>query len=198
MPRTTSLLLVAVALALAAPARGAAQHASYRLADAPERLRPAIGRAEAVMGELQKVLITTLTAQMKMGGAVGALATCHTEAAPIARRVAAESGIRVGRTSSRLRNAGNAAPEWARPFVAGPTSGRAGDAQAVAVDLGDRVGVLRPIATVTLCTTCHGPVDQLAPDVREKLRVLYPQDRAVDFRDGDLRGWMWAEVSITP
>jgi hypothetical protein len=59
------------------------------------------------------------------------------------------------------------------------------------------VGVLRPIGTVSLCTTCHGSTSELSADVRERLRALYPQDEAVGFREGDLRGWLWAEVALT-
>jgi hypothetical protein len=183
-------------LALAMPAHCVAQHASYTLTEAPAYLRPAITQAEAVFGELQKALLSALTSELKAGGPLRALTICHTEAEPIARRVSAESGILVGRTSLRLRNPDNIAPEWARPFLGGPASGRASDARTWAVDLGDRVGVLRPIGTVSLCTTCHGPRGELAQDVRGKLQSLYPHDQAVGFREGDLRGWMWAEVPL--
>ena len=60
------------------------------------------------------------------------------------------------------------------------------------VDLGDRIGVLRPIGTAPLCLTCHGPA--LAPEVREALAAKYPKDAARGFREGDLRGLLWAEV----
>jgi len=194
-----SVFLFALALvATTAQAVATAQHASYPLSDAPERLRPAIARAEAVFGELQKALLSALSTELKAGGPIRALTICHTEAEPIARRVAGESGILVGRTSDRLRNPDNTAPEWARPFVATPTSRFANDARALVVDLGDRVGVLRPIGTASLCTTCHGPRSELAPDVRKELQSLYPRDEAVGFREGDLRGWMWAEVPLAP
>jgi hypothetical protein len=181
---------------LALPARSAAQHASYAPTEIPAHLLPAVVKAEAVFGELQKALLAALSSEIAAGGPVRALSACHIEATPIARRVEAESGILVGRTSHRLRNTDNVAPKWARPFMAQPASGRASDAQPRVIDLGDRVGVLRPIGTVALCTKCHGPRSELADDVRGKLQSLYPNDQAVGFREGDLRGWMWAEVPL--
>jgi hypothetical protein len=188
MLRLGFVVLSASALVLATHASAAAQPLSYALDNAPERLRPAIARAEMVFGELQKALLSALSTELQAGGPLRALTICHTEAEPIARRVAAESGILVGRTSHRLRNVGNTAPEWARPFVAAPTSSRANEATALVVDLGDRAGVLRPIGTASLCTPCHGPRSELSLEVREKLQSLYPRDEAVGFREGDLRG----------
>jgi hypothetical protein len=133
---------------------------------------------------------------LNAGGPARALSTCHSEAARIAERVIAESGIKVGRTSQRLRNPRNLAPGWAQHFVADGNDRKAADARAMAVDLGNRVGVLRPISTATLCTNCHGPENALSQEVRERLRALYPDDRGVGFQPGDLRGWMWAEVPL--
>ena len=67
------------------------------------------------------------------------------------------------------------------------------DAEPHIIDLGDRMGVLKPINTLGLCTNCHG--NDIAPDVGRTLADAYPEDRAVGFEAGDLRGWMWAEVS---
>jgi hypothetical protein len=64
------------------------------------------------------------------------------------------------------------------------------------VDLGDRVGVLRPIGTAGVCLQCHGPVSRLSPDVLAYLAQAYPDDRAVGFEEGDLRGFAWAEAPV--
>jgi hypothetical protein len=56
------------------------------------------------------------------------------------------------------------------------------------------LGALLPIHLKEQCVTCHGPAESIADDVREKLLELYPHDRAVGFKEGDLRGWFWVEV----
>jgi mono/diheme cytochrome c family protein len=64
----------------------------------------------------------------------------------------------------------------------------------VAVDLGDRVGVLQPLATGALCTSCHGTAERVPDDVKAFLRAAYPGDNAFGFAEGDLRGFVWAEA----
>jgi len=53
---------------------------------------------------------------------------------------------------------------------------------------------MRPIAHRAACSPCHGIETQLTPRVRAELKDRYPKDRAVGFKDGDLRGWLWVEV----
>src|SRR5919206_5275922 len=56
-------------------------------------------------------------------------------------------GVEVGRTSARLRNPDNAPPAWARTYVAATDGRKAAEVAPAAFDLGDRVGLLRPIET---------------------------------------------------
>jgi len=157
-------------------------------------LKPAVEKADKVFAELRQALLTRLTAELTQGGALTALSACHDAAPEITRRVLITEGIEVGRTSHRLRNIHNRPPEWAADHVADAAGRPAADVQPLIVDLGDRVGVLRPIPTLAMCTTCHGPDDRISPDIQETLTALYPDDRATGFSEGDLRGWMWAEV----
>lgn len=107
-------------------------------------------------------------------------------------------GVRVGRASHRLRNPVNTAPEWAEPFVAAGAGRKAASVEPTVVDLGDRVGVLRPIATAGVCLQCHGPDARLSPDVKTYLATAYPGDRAIGFEEADLRGFAWAEAPLQP
>jgi hypothetical protein len=61
----------------------------------------------------------------------------------------------------------------------------------LAVDLGDRVGVLLPIAVKSACLGCHGPAAGLSPKVKEALAAAYPADRATGYAEGDARGFTW-------
>ena len=112
----------------------------------------------------------------------------------ITAQVGLQQGVEVGRTSHRLRNPKNAPRAWVAPYVAQWAGKKVDEVQPVVVDLGDRVGLLRPIPTAALCTTCHGTEAQLAPEVREVIRQAYPEDQGVGFAEGDLRGVFWAEV----
>jgi hypothetical protein len=68
------------------------------------------------------------------------------------------------------------------------------EVEGFAADLGEKVGVLRPIAERPMCASCHGPAEKIDPVVRAALIGRYPADRATGFRNGEIRGWFWVEV----
>lgn len=151
-------------------------------------------RAEQAMNQLQTALLGKLRSAMEAGGPAAAVDVCRTEARSIAEAVALEQGIELGRTSHRVRNPANAPRPWARAIVEASAGAKAAAGQIRVVDLGERVGVLRPIGTADLCTRCHGAADEVRRSIGSILAAAYPEDRAVGFATGDLRGWMWAEV----
>ncbi|MGE5199300.1 MAG: DUF3365 domain-containing protein [Rhodospirillaceae bacterium] len=175
-----------IALALATALRAGSQ---------PQAPFPAeTARAERAMNELQQALLARLTATMASGGPAAAVEVCRTEARAIADAVAKEQGLELGRTSHRLRNPANAPPSWARAIVDGASGAKASAEKLRTVDLGDRVGVLRPIGTAEACTKCHGAEGEVRRNIGTVLAAAYPEDRATGFAPGDLRGWMWAVV----
>ena len=164
------------------------------LADAPAAWAPAIRRAEEAGQAFQKALQGRLVAALAQGGAPAAVEVCATEAAGIAREQAASSGVRLGRTSDKLRNPANVPPAWARTFVLLSAGEKAKDVTPLAVDLGADVGVLLPIAVKQACLGCHGPAAGIAPKVKETLAARYPRDQATGYADGDFRGFLWVEA----
>jgi len=167
---------------------------TYRISQAPPELRQAIQRGELVIISLQDAMLAELSRDMDQGGVALAVRTCHVDTTSVAYRIAKQEGIQVGRTSDRLRVPTNVPKPWAAPIVAQYAGRRAADVEGFAVDLGDRVGVLRPMVERPLCQACHGDRDALDPRVRHELDDRYPRDRALFFRPGEVRGWFWAEV----
>jgi len=150
--------------------------------------------ADAAITALQKRLSARLVEELEKGGPTRAVSVCRDEAQALTAETARAQGIRVGRTSHRLRNASNAPPAWAEAHVAASAGKAAAEVAPLAVDLGDRVGVLRPIPTGPACLQCHGARESLAPDVAVFLASAYPNDRAVGFAAGEVRGFFWAEA----
>lgn len=167
---------------------------TYPVAQAPAVMRPAILRGDLVIVSLQSAVLRELNAAIAKGGPELALKSCHLEAAALALGVSRREGIAVGRTSARLRNVRNVPRPWAADIVARSHSRAARDVDGFVVDLGDRIGLLRPIAEQRICASCHGPVESISPAVRAAIAARYPSDRAVNFDTGDLRGWFWVEV----
>jgi hypothetical protein len=183
---------MAAAAGLAAQAGQAVRGQS--LEDVPADLRTRVERAEQGMNALQAALLARLGEQMKAGGPASAVTVCRDEAPAITARIAREQGIALGRTSHRLRNPGNTAPAWAESLVRDGTGTKAAAHGVRVFDLGDSVGVVRPIGFVEMCGACHGSPDRIPAAVGEVIAAGYPTDAAVGFAPGDLRGWMWAEV----
>jgi mono/diheme cytochrome c family protein len=102
------------------------------------------------------------------------------------------STLRMPRSALHSRSCAPRA--WARLAVEAAAGKRAADVGAVAFDLGGRVGVLRPIPVGPACVACHGAPEAFPGELRDALAAAYPGDRATGFREGDLRGFFWAEA----
>jgi hypothetical protein len=123
-------------------------------------------------------------------GPVAAISACRVRAPAIAEELST-GGLRVGRTSHRLRNPANVPPAWARPLLEAYVTDPEATPRAVPLPDG-RWGYVEPIFTQPLCTTCHGA--SLAPELAARIEALYPEDRATGFAVDELRGLFWAEL----
>lgn len=159
-----------------------------------ESFQAEVERAHEAMLALQTRLVEALTSELDRSGPMGAIQVCRDSAAGITSEVSTEMGVTVARTSHRLRNPENRPPDWALEIVERGAETKADDATEHVIDLGDAVGVLRPIGTLGMCTTCHGDESSMEPELLERIHQAYPDDQATGFEVGDLRGWMWAEV----
>ncbi|MCP4449646.1 MAG: DUF3365 domain-containing protein [Myxococcales bacterium] len=93
---------------------------------------------------------------MKDAGAEGALEACTAEAQVITSQ-AATPGLRVGRTSLRLRNPKNAeAPEWVNAWLVEVGERKASGVPGVETVVEGIARVLIPLEVGGLCLTCHG------------------------------------------
>ncbi len=182
MPSAVRNPLVLTALVLAAAPRSA-EAPRYELPDVPAELRPALSRAE------EAIRAAACEAEREFG-----------EGDPDANAARCEGakevpGVEVGRTSARLRNPRNAPPAWALAYVASTDGRKAAAVAPAAFDLGDRVGLLKPIEIRQRCLACHAPRERIAAETRDWLRRAYPQDRSFGYALGDLRGFWWAEAA---
>jgi uncharacterized protein DUF3365 len=190
--RASSFLFVIVAAAAAV--HGQSSTGTWRINEAPAELRPAISRADVIIAAMHDALLWELNSALEQGGPTLAIKSCHIDSTRVSQRVGREEGVAAGRTSDRLRNPTNAPRPWAAPIVKANAGRRAQDVPGFVVDLGDKVGVLRPVAQRARCGSCHGRQDKFSTAVRAELRERYPADRAIGFEEGDIRGWYWVEI----
>lgn len=182
------LLIAALSLTSAV-----AQQPGWRIHDAPAQVRPVIARADLVIAQLQDAVLRELNDTLSQGGPDFAINSCHIDTT-LTTYLFARHGIAAGRTSDRLRSPTHRPPQWAAEIVRTWAGRSAREIDGFAVDLGGKIGVLRPIVEREMCGVCHGPLERLSPRIREVLADRYPHDRAVGFREGEIRGWFWVEM----
>ena len=60
------------------------------------------------------------------------------------------------------------------------------------VQEGDVTRVYKPLIAKKVCLKCHG--SNLDPKITDALKSAYPEDKAIGFKEGDLRGVIVAEI----
>jgi hypothetical protein len=166
--------------------------------------KPIPVKAKAVMEakwggkKLNTTIHGSVVSAAKERGEVAAMGVC------VDTKVASEihklKGVTVGRSSLRLRNPHNAGPKWVQEFLKKDGEQKTVDLKSI-TEIVDVDGVqtahfLRRIRVEKGCLGCHGAKADLAPDVVAHLAKNYPQDKAVGYSEGELRGVVWGEIAV--
>jgi hypothetical protein len=122
---------------------------------------------------------------------------CRDVAPNIANDISLEKGWRVVRVGTRARNTMLGLPDvweqkvlqdFERRVAAGEKFDTMTYSEVVEEPAGKSLRFMKAIGVAPQCLVCHGSEEQIAEPVRERLKTLYPHDRAVNYRPGDLRG----------
>lgn len=154
---------------------------------------PPIEDVKAVAKGYAGQLKAMLQQQMQAGGPVAALGACSDEAARIGGDTARASGWSVRRVTDKARNPLDMPDAYERQVLAEFEKRLGGGEKEVArYEVVEEGGVryarfMKAIAVEAVCLTCHGS-SEVAPDVAERIKTLYPHDRAMGYQLGDLRG----------
>jgi len=137
-------------------------------------------------------LKSELVSALAQGGPAGAITVCRTKLPEIAFKHAEPGVLSVKRVSDRNRNPKNAAGPEALGLLAQfrDSTGMPRDYVRFWHSDGDRklFTYYQPIFAGPVCLNCHGAIESLEPEVRETLRVNYPDDKATGYQVDDLRG----------
>lgn len=151
----------------------------------------AAARAQAALAPFKKSLKQSLLEELGKS-TVSAVEVCATRAPELAREASVD-GVRVGRSSEKLRNPRNSPPAWLIPVMEELTRAPAETTATRVVDLGGgKRGYAESIRIEAPCLLCHGAT--IAPDVAAKISEHYPEDRARGYELGDFRGVFWVEL----
>ena len=153
-----------------------------------------IQQARSLVKSFGSDLKQVLKTAMQTEGPLKALEVCNVQAKPIADKNSSVSPWKIGRTSLRVRNENNIADEWETSVLQQfEKRKKAGEdlknmEYSEVIKSGDKsvYRYMKPIPTAGLCLTCHGT--KLSNDVHDKVKALYPEDKAISFNVGDIRG----------
>jgi hypothetical protein len=159
---------------------------------------PWVGDARKVAGSVPPKLLEMLTAEIAKGGPASAIAVCRDKAPQMAKAASEETGWNIRRVSLRNRNPKAVPDAWERAALEEfDRRAAAGESPAtlekyeIVSEGGQRTyRYMRALPTQPLCVNCHGEPDKLAPGVAQRLHELYPDDKAVGYRPGEIRGAM--------
>lgn len=175
-----SILLFTATCALAA-----CTQSEMSLPEEAEFLRQSDELTARFQSELQKELSTALSEV----GPVGAIGVCRSTAPAIGARLSEDSGFTVSRIARRNRNAQNGISPDLEALYSDLESSpmQDGSPRSVHGTVGERLVYLRAIPMQEQpCSTCHG--SNIDPALSEVISQSYPEDRAVGFKPGELRG----------
>jgi hypothetical protein len=155
-----------------------------------------VGEARKVAGSVPPKLLAVLTEEIGKNGPEGAILVCRDKAPQLAKAASDETGWSVRRVSLRNRNPRAVPDGWERAALEDFDRRAASGESATTLEKAEIVTeggtqsyrYMRALPTQPLCLNCHGSPEQLTPAVLEKLKVLYPDDKAVGYRPGDIRG----------
>jgi len=157
-----------------------------------------IAEARQVASTVPPKLLAVLSEEIAKSGPEGAIGVCRDKAPQMAKAASDQSGWAVRRVSLRNRNPRAVPDAWEREALeefdrraaAGENPATLEKAAVVKVEGKDHYRYMKALPVQPLCLGCHGQPEQLSPAVREKLRTLYPDDKAVGYRLGEIRGAM--------
>ncbi|HKL77076.1 MAG TPA: DUF3365 domain-containing protein [Gammaproteobacteria bacterium] len=153
--------------------------------------------AKAAVKSLMQQLGGELKQAMQEGGPGAGISVCTERAPQITAELSREKGWRVTRVSDQVRNPLLGMPDAWEQEVLAKFRQRAADgasykgmnySEVVKEPGGRYFRYMQAIPLQGQCLACHGPKEQLAPEVRETLEKRYPHDQATGYSAGDLRG----------
>ncbi len=147
--------------------------------------------AVAIVKRFGGALKPQLKQALQSGGPVNAIGVCAVRAPEIAKQLSLETGWQLKRVSLKFRHSKTAMPDkWEekilRQFDERQSQGELPAEMAYAEVVGDQFRFIKAQGVEAICLTCHG--ETLDSSVRDALNKHYPDDRAIGYSLGQVRG----------
>lgn len=145
-----------------------------------------------IVQNVATVITTAVTKSLNDGGVGRAAQYCSYIAIPMVDTLAANHGVKIRRTSDKIRNPKDAPTEREREvinqFLQEKAAGKELKPLVEAIDP-HTVAYYQPILIQPLCLTCHGVLGETMTEENYGfIKYLYPDDQAIGYALGDVRG----------
>lgn len=139
-----------------------------------------------------KLLGSNLMKHMKSGGPKEAIPFCNINASNLTNEIANKYNVTIKRTSHKLRSDKNAPNNDEKAvieaYLAQIKKGEPLKPQ-IKKESDGKVHFYAPMKLQAKCLACHGTVGKQVSSATDSIiKSLYPNDKAVGFKDGDFRG----------
>ena len=161
------------------------------LAQSSDKMSALKGEAISIVKQFGGTLKPHLKGALDKAGPVEAIKVCSEQAPAIAKQLTQKTGWKVGRVSLKARNSTSAIPDaWEKKvlqqFDERQAKGESAKKMAYAEIVDGQFRFMKAQGVEPLCLTCHG--DKLTSEVQEALKLHYPEDSALGYSLGQIRG----------
>ncbi len=151
-------------------------------------------KGKTIAKETFITLSSNLKTKMKSGGVQEAVAYCNMAAYPLTDSIAKANNATLKRVSDKLRNPMNKPDELEKGMIEEYQKMLAANEKLkpVVIEVDGETRFMAPILLKPACLNCHGtPEKHISESDLAFIRDIYPNDEAINFATGDLRG-IWS------
>lgn len=141
--------------------------------------------------QTKSVLGSNLKKALKEKGSKGAVEFCSTKAYPLTDSMANVLHAKIKRVSDRFRNPDNEAKGDELTYIkeARQIIINGGEVKPKMIEKNGKMIGFYPIFTESMCLQCHGNIKKdIEKDTYASILSIYPHDKAINFKEKDLRG----------
>ena len=146
--------------------------------------------------EFMKDLKGVLINQIQTNGVLQAVSVCSDTAQVLTNNFGVQKGVFVRRVSFKNRNANNSPDDFEKKVLSKfellhqnkELNNETEHTEIVKEGEFRYLRYLKPILVQAECLNCHGSENDIMPEVKQLIAQEYPNDKAVDYLIGDLRG----------
>lgn len=160
--------------------------------------------ARTIPAKMVPKLLEVLGEEIGKGGYTGAISVCRDKAPQMAKALSEQIGWSIRRVSLKNRNPKATPDSWERSVLedfekrlaSGEDPTKIDKLEIVTIDGKQTARYMKALPTQELCLNCHGTAEKIAPDVRTRLKELYPEDKATGYELKQLRGAITAKRTL--